>query len=174
MVVTIPTEQRRLRAVHRLQAVQRSAVLDAVCEIGVLGTGADFAFCTLIDDESHRVVGRARTEVTAYPRLPGPVLRSQRLLLVGDMTGNPETAVHPMVDGRLERMRAGAVAALYHSGEAVGMVGLGWRQPVPVFAEEVATVLRRMVPVAETIVQSEAALMRMAQEAFLHLERVRG
>lgn len=174
MVVNIPAEQRRLRAVHRLGTVQRSAVLDAVCEIGVLGAGADFAFCTLVDDLSHRVVGRAGTEVAVFPRLPGPVMGLRRMVLAGDMGGDPGTAAHPMVDGSLERMRAGAVAALVHEGEAVGLVGLGWRQPMPGFAEEVSAVLRSMVPVAEAVLQSEAALLRLAQEAFRHLERVRG
>lgn len=174
MVLTISAELRRLRVVHRLGAVQRSAVLDAVCEIGMLGAGADFAFCSLVDDLTHRVVGRAGTGVEAFPRLPGPVLGLRRMVFAGDMGGEAATAGHPMVDGRLERMGAGAVAALIHEGEAVGMLGLGWRRAMPAFGDEVTTVLRRMVPVAEAVMQSEAALMRMAQEAFRHLERVRG
>lgn len=174
MVLMIPDEMRRLRAVNRLTTVMHSALLDAVCEIGARGARADLAFCTLLDDQMHRVVGAYGTDVEAFPRLPELAQGRRALVMVGDMASAAAMAAHPMVDGRLERMEAAVLAAVMHDGEAVGMIGVGWRRAMAAFPADAAAIVRRMVPVAEAQIEAEAVLTRMAQDAFRLLERVRG
>ena len=183
MVVMIPADLRRLRTVNRLTMVMRNGLLDAICEVGALGAGADLAFCTLSDDRSHRVIGAFGLDVASFPPLPVPEQGARRMLMVADMQADAGLARHPLVDGRLERLGAFAVvlecvpaalSVLTHEGEAVGMIGVGWRRTLAEFPEGVGAVVRRMVPAAETQIQAEAVLTRMAQEAFRLLERVRG
>lgn len=174
MVVMIPADLRRLRTVNRLTMVMRNGLLDAICEVGALGAGADLAFCTLGDDRSHRVIGAFGLDVASFPPLPVPEQGARRMLMVADMQADAGLARHPLVDGRLERLGAAALSVLTHEGEAVGMIGVGWRRTLAEFPEGVGAVVRRMVPAAETQIQAEAMLTRMAQDAFRLLERVRG
>jgi hypothetical protein len=174
MVVMIPADLRRLRTVNRLTMVMRNGLLDALCEVGALGAGADLAICTLGDERSHRVIGAFGADVAAFPPLPLPGAGARGMLLAGDMWGDAGLARHPLVDGRLERLGAAALSVLTHEGEPVGMIGVGWRRALASFPAGVGAVVRRMVPVAEAQIQAEVVLTRMAQDAFRLLERVRG
>lgn len=174
MNIAIPSHLRRLRVVHRLQTVQPSAVLDALCEIGMRAAGADLAFCTVVDDRQHRIVGRAGSDVTVFPRIGGPVAGRRDLMLLPDMAGDVATAAHPMVDGRLERMGAAILSPLHHDGETVGMFGIAWRGPVAAFTDRQRDLVRRLAGLGEAQIRTEMTLARLAQDAFRHLDGMRG
>lgn len=173
MTPSLTADRRRLRLVQRLQIVQRSAVLDALCEIGVRGAAADFGICTLVDDRMHRVLGRFGTGVEGFPRLPGPVPGDGAPVCEPQMRARPEWAAHPMVDGRLESMGAAVLTPVRHDGEVVGMIGLGWRDALGGPCRKEREIVQRMAEVAEVQIHTEATFARMAQDAFRHLERLR-
>jgi GAF domain-containing protein len=157
-------QRRRLRTVDSLRMLASSPrkLLDDIAEVASLTTRSDFAAVVLQDDTGFAVIGSHGLRDRAFPVAPRPTG-----LWPADGIAEDHT---PQANGEIAACLS---AAIRHDGQIVGMICAASCQPVGSYDPKEREIIARLARVAEAAITSEAALARLAAEAFRALERCR-
>lgn len=140
--------------------------MDGLCEVGVRSAEADAVVLTLTEEDMHRVIGCHGSEAGSYRGGQDIRILRPEVLHFGALATDPAWAMHPMVNGELDRMAATMVTTVAYGGHAVGMVAMWWRTAQSDIPDHAGKLLRRIAEVAERQIGVELTLSRLARDAF--------
>lgn len=168
--------RRRIKTVQSLQVltVTPQQTLDDICEIAARTMRGDGAIIALSDETHYNIIGSYSVTARRYRSdIMAEVWDEDRINALYDLQNSSYASVHPAMNGEVDRLESTLYAALHHEGHVIGIIAVGARTPIGPYTETERRIMARLRRVTEATIKAEAALSRLAAEAFRALERIR-
>lgn len=168
--------RRRIKAVQSLQALTLSPhqALDDICEVAARTMRGNGAIIALSDETHYTIIGSYGVSARRYKSdITTEEWGEDGINELYDLQNSAIAHTHPVVNGEVERLHSTLYAALHFEGQVIGMIAVGSRTPIGRYTETERNIMARLRRVTEATIRAEAALTRLAAEAFRALERIR-